>query len=395
MTLQLLREGLARRLDRRLLLFASLAAFLLLLTPSSNDFDGPLRMAGQMWHGHVDVPKFSWMEMYVRGERNYLPYPPMVSTLLMPYVLLGGNRLGQPFFNTILIFGAAILVYAFFRAVATLRPWAGWAAAAYALGTPLLHSANNGDVWSLMHSEGSFFFLLALYLLVARRSDVWAGAALMTAAACRHAIVFSGPGVLLLLWRRGDGWLSRRDALTRAARVALGAVPVLALVLALNAAMTGSPFRSPYVSTFEAWNNPPTFGTQYVSGNLRFYFLALPSFEQRFPFLRFNFAGQSIWFMSPFLLGLFFTRARQPFTQALLAAAVPMFVFYLFYYWNGFSQYGARYMQDLYPVLLPAAFLAFTPREGARRAVGLALVVLAVAINLCGAWVVKHYPPTW
>jgi hypothetical protein len=72
--------------------------------------------------------------------------------------------------------------------------------------------------------------------------------------------------------------------------------------------------------------------------------------------------------------------------------AIAMFVFYLFYSWQGYAQFGSRYMQDLYPFLVPIAFSAFARPVRGLRALLLVLVAASIAINLFGLFCATQYP---
>ena len=157
--------------------------------------------------------------MYRHDGRDYLAYPPMVSMVLVPYVLLTGGRLGQPPFNSLLIFGSGVLLFRLVRRLDGMRQLAPYAAVAYVLGTPMLYSAYAGNTWLLMHSEGNFFLLLALLLALARERWFWAGVSFMVAVQVRYVLALAGPVfALLLLWRawrqRSVGFLLRGGLLS-------------------------------------------------------------------------------------------------------------------------------------------------------------------------------------
>jgi hypothetical protein len=66
--------------------------------------------------------------------------------------------------------------------------------------------------------------------------------------------------------------------------------------------------------------------------------------------------------------------------------------FYLVYFGSGYAQYGARYMQDLNPILVPLALSGFSrPGRGWPRLLYV-LVGIAILINVYGAFVMSNYP---
>jgi hypothetical protein len=93
--------------------------------------------------------------------------------------------------------------------------------------------------------------------------------------------------------------------------------------------------------------------------------------------------------MSPFFLGVLLLDLRRPWVRMLLPSLIAMQCFYLVYFGSGYAQYGARYAQDFYPLLLPVALSAFArPARGWRIALH-ALLAWAVALNVYGVYVMS------
>ena len=96
--------------------------------------------------------------------------------------------------------------------------------------------------------------------------------------------------------------------------------------------------------------------------------------------------------MSPFFLGFWMARLELRWVREFLPSILLMALFYCFYWWSGFAQYGTRYVQDAYPLLLPVALSAFT-REGEGWARALRwLLAIALMFNVYGAWVMLANP---
>lgn len=389
-------------------LFVALAIVLLCLTPapSTNPFDGPMIVAQRMLHGDADLRAgLTWMEAFNFQGRRYLAYPPMVTFILVPYAALGGGALGQTAANSLLIFGSALLLHALLRRTPGLERHAAIGAAVWVLATPLLYSAHVGNVWLLMHSEGNFFLLLALYLVAVRRSFFWAGLAFMVASLTRHAILFSAPAFAVLAFQQRRGTEEDLRAVVRdLLRFALGASIPAALVLTYNWWIFDDPLKNPYVA---AWRQKSggwlranksiartTFGSssfalESVWRNATFYLTARPVFVPWFPYVRFTGAGESIWLLSPFFLGVFAANLRIALVRALLAGAIPMLFFYLLYSYQGYVQYGSRYLSDLFPFLVPIALSALARPSTRWRPLLLALVAVSIAFNAYGTWIVS------
>ncbi|MBM4268046.1 MAG: hypothetical protein FJ144_15775 [Deltaproteobacteria bacterium] len=372
-----------------LLLAAALSAALLWITPPENAYNAPFLLAQQLLEGRTYLPSFlPWLEMFRHDGRDYICYPPMVSFVLVPFVWATQGGLTQPYINTALILGSAFLLYLLVRRLPGVEKLAWVAALAYAIGTPMLYSAASGDVWLLMHSEGNFFLLLALLLAI--RHPVVAGFCFMVAAQSRYAISIASIAFGLAFLDAAPRGARLRGAIRTGLWFTLGALPPLLAVLWFQWATLGDPFFPPYEAAWREYGlRVPRFGTQYFWGNLPVYTYQMPRLLPEFPWLRFYGGGQSIFAMSPFFLGIFLADVRRTWVLAFLAGSLPMVGFYLLYFWSGSAQYGARYMQDLYPLLIPVALSAFArPGRGWRVALWL-LLGLSIAINVYGLFVTR------
>ncbi len=383
------RAWLASEQGKTFTTFALLALVLVVITPANSAYDGPLRLAHRLLEGKPYLEQFiPWLEMYRHDGRDYLAYPPMVSFLLVPWAWLWGNTLGQPPFNSLLIFGSAVLLHHLMKHLDGMAHLARVAAVAYVLGTPLLYSAHAGNTWLLMHSEGNFFLLLALVLAMVHGRWFWAGLSFMIAVQVRYALLLGAVPFGLLLLSRALERRSLAEALRPGVWFALGALPPLAASLAFQWWTLGDPFFSPYRAGWDQWGlRGPQFGLRYVRGNLPVYTYLSPQSIPTFPFLRFDPAGQSIFVMSPFFLGVFALDWRRRFVRLFLPGALLMQAFYLVYFGSGFAQYGARYAQDFYPLLLPVALSAFArPGRFWRKALKV-LLAFALVLNAYGVFV--------
>lgn len=366
-------------------MFAGLAAILVGITPDKdrNPFNGPMLVADRILEGRADLPpNIGWMESFHHEDRKYLAYPPMASLVMVPYALAGGSTLGQTAFNSGLIFATAFLLFLIFSGIPDLRPLRLLAPTLYVVGTPVLYSAGLGDVWLLMHSEGNFFLALAILLSVVRRNFFLAGVAYMIAGQVRYAILFAAPAFLLLALLQAHG---RNRALRDVLAFGLGCLPPALLIAGYNLVLFGDPFFLSYTATWAEWGQKPLeFSVAHAWRNFVFYTSSLPVFSPEAPYLRFPSGGQTLLVMSPFLWGALLARWRLPVVRAAGLGVTLMFSFYLCYSYQGSTQFGSRYMIDLFPLLFPLALSAFT-RPGRAWYPLLALLAgVAIALNAYG-----------
>ncbi len=358
------------------------------LTPATQQYDGAMRLARALVRGSSHLDAFlPWIEMFRHAGHDHIPYPPMVSFLLVPFVWAFGEGVQQPALNSLFIFATAALLVVLMRGIAPVARLAAWAAPAYVFGTPVLYSAAEGNVWLLMHTEGNLFLTGALVAALRLRWAVLAGFLFACAAGTRHSVVFAGPAVLAALVVGHARPF--REAWSRLPALAAGAIPPTVVVLVFQWWTLGDALFSAYEAAWREWGiGGARFSLDYVWRNAEVYFLLTPLRLPEFPWLRFPADGQSLFVLSPFLLGIFGARVRDPLLAVFAASSVVMVVFYLFYFWSGYAQYGSRYAQDLLPLILPLAFSAFArPGRGWRIAFGI-LLVISMLINAWGAYVV-------
>jgi hypothetical protein len=350
-------------------------------------------IATRLLQGEASLPdNIAWMETFTFEGKRYLAYPPMASFLAVPFAAIAGESLGQTVFNSLLIFVNALLVAAVFRHIPRLAPYATLASVAWVLGTPQLYSARYGTVWLLMHTESNLFLLLALWCVFAKRAYAWAGLCFCVSALTRHA-VFAAALTFALLALLDPSAPSFGTRVKRMIAFGLGALPPLALVLGYQWWVFGDPLMNTYSATWSQWTQPaPSFGRENVERNLSFYLTTLPERIPDFPYFRFGLGGQSALVMSPFLIGVLAPAITRWQIGALVPGALAMFVFYLFYSWQGYAQFGSRYMQDLYPLLVPIAFSAFARPVRPLRWLLYLLVAAAIVIEVFGFYCATLYP---
>jgi hypothetical protein len=97
----------------------------------------------------------------------------------------------------------------------------------------------------------------------------------------------------------------------------------------------------------------------HIPGNLYYLLLSVPqpvfldslTHILRYPFIKLNPWGMSIFVTSPYLLYLFGLRYRDFVSRALLVAVVVILLPLLLYYGIGYWQFGYRYALDFFPLL--------------------------------------------
>jgi hypothetical protein len=361
-------------------LFVFLAIVLAVVTPFNNGDTPPMLLAKELLTGKPYLPeKFSWIEMLEWEDHYYIAYPPMVTFIVLPYILLGGQYLGGAAINSLMIFGAAIFLFLLVKKLRGIQQWASLAAIAYVIGTTNLHSAHIGSVWLLMHSQGNFFLLLSLWLFCCRRAYFWSGLSFAIAFQVRYVIL----AAFIVFPLYAFSYFRPMPTIRQWRNFLLGVLPPCLMAWAFQWWTLGNPFTSPYTVAWNQWGPPEyIFSLNYLQRNFQIYFWGMPSLLPQFPYVRFEFDGQAMWVISPFLLGVLFLNFQRRFIWAFLPSAIVMLSAYLCYFHTGYTQYGTRYVQDIFPLLIPLAFTGFSYSKLWIRELLPIAVVISCLINI-------------
>jgi hypothetical protein len=319
---------------------------------------------------------------------HYNSFPPFPAVLMVPQVLLSGERANDVWFTV--LFAAAVPALVFLL-LGRLRD-AGLStrsdaenlllAAILAVGTVFYFSAVQGKVWYTAHVVGVLLCTLYAFGSIEARLPLLAGAALGCAFVTRTPMLFMFPLFLAELWRtRARGQLWRRLVLFGAPIVVIGL-----LAAWHNHARFGEwgEFGHSYldVRQKDQIERYGLFDLAYLPRNLRVVFGLLPGFISQPPYLSISGHGLALWVTTPIFLYLVWPRVRGRFHLALWLTVAAVAVPTLFYQNTGWLQFGYRFSLDY------VVFLVMLLAIGGRRLTsGLAwtLIGLGVAMNLYGA----------
>jgi hypothetical protein len=178
----------------------------------------------------------------------------------------------------------------------------------------------------------------------------------------------------------------RRDAI----KPLLWMIPGFALAGAIYLFLNEVRYHSPFDRGVFLFAGPDTqlFGLRYLPGNIYTLLMVGPSLDERFPYIHPRFVGQSLLLTSPaFVLAMRPSFKRIDALLILIAAIIAMTPS-LFYFTNGFSQFGTRHYLHAFPFLL--VLMAMGVR---RRADQLTKILIGFSIILIayGVWHYSHY----
>jgi hypothetical protein len=143
------------------------------------------------------------------------------------------------------------------------------------------------------------------------------------------------------------------------------------------------------------------FSLSHLPGNLYFFLINGPdpvlagdgSQVLRFPFMRANDLGMSVFVTSPLFLYLFLLRYPEKRTWLLFATALVVALPVFLYYGVGFKQLGYRYALDFLPLLYFTLMQHYGPQRGPLSRGFRVLVGLSALANLY--WFATIFWPEW
>ena len=338
----------------------------------------------ETWRPTVGPPvELRRRDILARTSAWYVTFPPAPALLMLPGVALWGLGFPDILFT---VFAGALIPVFLLRLLARVRPGHLrehlWVAAAWTFASPACFVAAHGSVWFTAQVLGALFLVLHIDAAWDARQPLRAGLWLALAVLCRVSIAFALPFFLLEWWRADR----RFPALARF----LGPLILFGLAAAsFNWLRFDDPLEFGHRYLDIRWQpriqTLGMFSPAYLWRNLECMLWLAP---QLTPQLRWSIHGMGLLFGSPWLLLL--ARARRPFAQrtglalAALAVALPA----LFYQNSGQLQFSYRFALDFLPLLL----VLLSVGGGARGRWFPALVLLAAAIQLYGAWMFGRAP---
>lgn len=313
----------------------------------------------------------------------YIIEGPMPALLLLPFVGLFG------FANQTLL--AAVLAGVAVGAAWQLGENLGvrtasnlWLCAFFLCGTDLLWCAIFGDVWFLAHVSAACFTMLALVEVTGRKRAwiiaIWAACAFES----RFSLVLAVPVYLYLLLSGAD--VQRKRAQSAASFFAV-VIAVGVLWVFYNETRWGTWDDIGYTAWYHQDQvGMPTgspFRLMYLGYQLGSFFVQLPQWIGKYPWLVPTYSGVALTWTSPALIIAFLARRPVGLAAALWLAAVLCAAPNFLYYVNGFAQFGMRHALDFEPFLLALMMLA-VPERIPRW--GIALIGYSIVVGLWGCW---------
>ena len=341
---------------------------------------------------HIPNPP-SWLTEFAWVDgRAYVYFDPLPALFLLPWAAVWGLEtniapicVGIGAFNV----GATRLLLG---RLGTSRAIANAMTLLFAVGTVHFWAAQYGNTWLLAQLLAVTMLTLAWMEAADDANPFLLGLLSALAATSRSPAALGAPFFLML-------GLRRRPRLATVFEYGLGGAIVAFVIGVYNMARFGDPLDNGYLYANQNLLAPQhgSFSWHYLQQNLYHYFLRGPVFESTFPWIGFDDHGLALTLTTPAVLLLLGWGWSRRATDAVfrgriaLAGTAAIFCLYLFYFWDGWRQFGSRYTLDFTPFLIVA--LALREDGRARHRLFTFLVAASLLVNVYAIWWLRFARP--
>lgn len=318
-------------------------------------------LADALWQGRMYLTQNPpWLnELIPVNGVYYVPYPPMPSIVLMPFVLLFGTSLSQPFVSILLGAVNVSLCYLVCLRFFQNKIKATWLAILFGFGTIAWYHAEVGSVWYFAHTVALFFFWLALLEVATKKRLFFIGLLISAAFLARLPVLFAAVFPIIYLhdqfFKKSYPKIRWLPNVKNFFVYGLGVASGVVVYCIYNYARFGS-FELPYNLIpgvlDEPWYKYGVENYRYIPGHLQEVLLGLPRFVNSWPYVVPNVWGMSIFFTTPAFLLIFFTSFKKRLVSAAALSAICIALVSLMHGSSGFTQFGFRFSLDYTPLLI-------------------------------------------
>lgn len=353
------------------------------------------------------MPDRTWGDTVPFKGKYYWPQGPFPAILMTPFVFVW-QSFGQFFYQGILNYLLVILTFGLIYKIAKKNNFSPsdslLLSLAFCIASAYVAVALSPAAWYFAQNVTVFLILLALYEFLGKKRYWWIGLIFGFVFATR---VTAGFGIVFFLM---EILLSKADGKTKTHNLVKLISPVLitfSLLGYYNYVRFGNVFEQGYQIQLLLNNalvknrSYGLFSLQHIPQNLYRFFLAGPlpvlvgdgSQVLKFPFIRTDNWGMSVFLTSPYLVYLLFLKYKDRLSFILIASifaiAFPIFC----YYGIGYNQFGYRYSLDFLPFVFFLLIRLYHQQFG-DLSLRFKLFVVSSAIldlYLFYTWVLYHY----
>jgi hypothetical protein len=357
-------------------------------TPYNND----VLLADAILHGHLWVDRHdTTIDSLAYNGRNWIIEGPVPALIAIPLTAVHHLDANQTFEAIVLCLIALVAAWRLLRRLGLNEPRTALLLIFLFAGTDLWWCSMLGDVWFISHTAAVAFTFLALDEAFGKKRGWVLAAWAVLAFGSRFTMVLALPLYAYLLWIDATTAERRRRIVDFGGVVMLG----FSLWIARNVAQYGTWRDLGYTLFFrqDPWGQPEgsPFRLSYFPYEIWSYFFQAPVLvewrqQALWPIFKIDTKGIALTFTSPALIFAFLA-PRNRVTWALWITIVLVAGPSMFYYLNGWVQFGMRHALDFEPFALVLMALALRDRPK----VPVWLILLVAWSCLVGVWGVWYW----
>ena len=364
----------------------------------STPYNNYVLLADAFLHGHVWInwPGESVSDALLWDGRRYVIEGPIPAFLMMPFVAIFGAHANQTTLAAALCAIAVATAWSIARKLGASENDSLWLGLFLLTGTSLWWCSMLGDVWFVAHSSAVCFTLFAIRELLGRQRP-WLVALLAVGAfESRFSMVLAVPFYALFLMRGGIApeveRPTRAQMVARLRSYALVFVPVVILWVTYNEVRWHVWYDIGYTEFYhqDSWGQPTgsPFRLAYVPYELYSFFLQAPVLAEYRqlaipPYFKVDVHGLALTWTSPALVLAFLARTTRKYRLVMWMLILALWLPSLFYYLNGWWQFGMRHALDFEPFVI--VLMAIGVRRG-MPTWGKGLVLYCALVGTWGIW---------
>jgi len=379
-----------------LVVISVIAAFTGMWPWKDNGYNSYTLQACAWLEGRLDLGQdYPWLELAIYGGKYYVSFPPFPSYVMLPFVLIFGNKTPDHYIALAVSVIGAFYAVKLYKNIQKTTKYAEFYVFFIYLASGLLFVSVNGYVWFIAQSMCFTLSLMSLYYAMEGKGGCslgfWA-----CAVGCRPMVVIYFPLLVYLLrkkWKQENVGGTWKQMLCQKWNWCIAVTLIALSYMVLNYARFGSitEFGHNYLPEFTR-TSTGQFHLSYLLPNLK-NLLRLPTMNDETGVLQFfTDNGMVFWLITPFFItvlvawGYGICKRRKECLPILIMLPMLVVLHVLFICSHrtlGGWHFGNRYLMDCLPYLF-AGFLMWKPKSENFDRCNLPLFMLGFALNLVG-----------
>lgn len=344
-------------------------------------------LADSFLHGRLYLTEGpNWLNELVKiNNVFYVPFPPMPAILLMPFVAMFGTSFPQPILSIIIGSINVSLSYIVILNYLKKESLAFLISILYAFGTIQWYHAEVGSSWYIAHIIAMFFIWLSLLEIKTKKRFFLIGLLISFSYLSHEPAIFVS--VFTLIYLHKD-FRKIKNILNYGLGLSVGVL----ISIFYNYFSFGSFYNLGYWLIPNVLNEPwyryGIVSFRYIPIHLKELFTSLPTFKSSFPYVIPSVNSMAIWFTTPAFFFMLKANFKNILERASLITSLIILIPILMHGSNGFTQFGYRFLLDIYPFLL---ILTASGINNSPRWLVIILIIISIIINFWGVLMISFF----